>query len=440
MKRIVLSALIPCLALLAGADRLSAAVTTTTLHSFDQIDGWQPIGALVDGGDGYLYGTTQYGGSGVTNPAGTVFRVTPGGSLTSLYSFDFQVTGDEPFAGVLRLGDGTLFGTTRGSGSFNGSVFRLGSGGDFTSLHTFTGYFVGADGGHPQATLVEGGDGNLYGTTTDGGASNIGTLYRIDAGGSYAIVHSFRGGLAPEEDGATPLGALVLGDDGALYGTTSALGPTQPSQSSGTVFRYTPGVSGVATIHAFKGSDGSAPNSTLVKLDGYLYGTTSGGGAHNWGTVFRISESGAFESLHSFDYASGEGTSPVGLAAGSDGNLYGTTATGGASFLGTVYRLRPSGSFQTVFSFSSGNGAGYGPRAPLVQAGDGDFYGTTFSGGEGGYGTVFKIEGGDLIPEPGASSGGVAAALGLGLVAAVRRRRGILTTLPPGRAGPLRSP
>jgi len=428
MKRLALSLLVPCLTLVAGVGQLSAAVTTTTLHSFDHDDGWQPIGALIDGGDGYLYGTTQYGGVGVTNPAGTVFRITPGGSLSSLYTFDFQVTGDEPFAGVLRLGDGTLFGTTRGSGSFNGSVFRLGATGDFTNLHTFTGYFVGADAGHPQAALVEGGDGNLYGTTTDGGASNVGALYRIDAGGSYTIVHSFRGGLAPEQDGATPIGALVLGDDSALYGTTSAGGPTQPSPSSGTVFRYTPGVSGVTTLHAFKGSDGASPNSTLVKArDGYLYGTTSGGGAHNAGTVFRIAENGGdFESLHSFDSLN----SPVGLAAGSDGNLYGTTSTGGANYLGTVYRLRPNGSFETVFSFSSLNAGGYGPRAPLIQAGDGDFYGTTFSGGEtsakcgGGCGTVFKIEGADiLVPEPATALGGAAAGSGLGLVAGLRRLR-----------------
>ena len=425
MKRIALSALVPCLALVAGAGRLSGAVTTTTLHSFDGDDGQQPIAALVDGGDGYLYGTTQNGGLGATNPAGTVFRITPGGSLTSLYTFDFQVTGDEPFAGVLRLGDGTLFGTTRGSGSFNGSVFRLGSTGDFTNLHTFTGYFVGADGGHPEAALVPGGDGNLYGTTTDGGTTNVGTLYRIDAVGNYTLVHSFSGGLGPK-DGASPHGALVLGDDGALYGTTSAIGPTQPAPAAGTVFRFTPGVSGVTTIHAFIGSDdGSGPNSTLVKaLDGYLYGTTSAGGVRNAGTVFRISESGDFESLHSFDASSGDGTSPVGLAAGSDGNLYGTTTSGGANYLGTVFRIRPNGSFETLFSFSSQNAGGYAARAPLIQAGDGDFYGTTSLGGAGGFGTVFKIEGADiLVPEPGAPLSGAAAGLGLGIVAGVRRLR-----------------
>ncbi len=430
MKRLVRFALVACLGLVAGADRVAAEITVTTLHSFDRDDGLQPIGALVDGGDGYLYGTTQYGGSGVTNPAGTVFRITPAGSLTTLYTFEFQVDGDEPFAGVLRLDDGTLFGTTRGSGSFNGSVFALASTGDFTNLHTFTGYFSGADGGHPEAPLVDGGDGNLYGTTTDGGASNIGSLYRIDAENQYSLVHSFSGSLGPE-DGATPRGALVLGDDGALYGTTSALGPTQPSLSVGTVFRFTPGSNDVTTIHAFTGTDGSGPNSTLVKaLDGYLYGTTSNGGAHSLGTVFRISENGDFENLHSFDSAAGDGGNPVGLAAGTDGNLYGTTNAGGAHYFGTIFRIRPNGQFTTLHSFSFSGGGGYSPRAPLVQAGDGNFYGTTFSGGEttatcgGNCGTVFEIDGADiLVAEPSAPFGGAAAGLGLGVLATTRRLR-----------------
>ena len=276
---------------------------------------------------------------------------------------------------------------------------------------------------------MEGGDGSLYGTTTDGGDHDVGTIYKIDAHGNYTIVHSFNGSLSPDLDGSRPGGALVLGDDGALHGTTSANGPTSPSPASGTVFRFTPGVSGVTTLHAFHNTDGAGPNSTLVKgPGGYLYGTTSGGGDHSAGTAFRIREDGSgFESLHSFDFGSGEGT-PVGLAAGDDGNLYGTTGNGGTSFLGTVFRLRPNGSVETLLSFSSLNGGGYGPRAPLVQASDHDFYGTTYSGGApsmncgGGCGTVFKIAGKDiLVPEPDAPLASGAAGLGL-LVAAVRRR------------------
>lgn len=418
-------------AVLAFPVASSADVTATTIHSFDKDDGWEPVGALVDGGDGFLYGATQLGGTGVTNPAGTVFRITPGGTLTSLYTFDFQVTGDEPFAGVVRLDDGTLLGTTRGSGSFNGSVYRLGTAG-FTNLHSFSGFFGGQDGGHPEATLVEGGDGNLYGTTSDGGEHNIGTIYRIDALGDYEIVHSFNGSLGVQ-DGAYPRAALVRGDDGALYGTTTQNGPTQPSAASGTVFRFEPETSDVTTLHGFHDSDGAAPNTALVKgADGFLYGTASSGGAHNAGTVFRIREDGTgFQVLHAFEFTNGDGTSPVGLVAGSDGNLYGTTTAGGSGFIGTVFRQRPNGGYETVLSFPLADTGGYGPRGPLVQASDGDFYGTTYLGGApsakcaGGCGTVFRIPGeGILVPEPDAGSGVLVAELGLGAVVLRRRRIG----------------
>lgn len=420
MRRSICALFGLCLGFVAGAGPSSAAVTATTLHSFDGDDGWSPMGALVDGGDGYLYGTTTLGGDLVLgSPSGTVYRITPGGSLSTLYTFDFQITGDRPFAGVLRMADGTLFGTNRGSGAYEGNVFRLDSGG-FTSLHDFTGNFVGGDGGHPEAAPVEGGDGNLYGTTTTGGPMDIGTLYRIDALGDYTLVHSFSGGVGPQ-DGATPR-ALVLGDDGDLYGTTSALGPTQPTASSGTVYRFSPGESGVTTVHAFRGSDGTGPSSLVKGPDGDFYGTTTAGGTKNQGTVFRLAPDGDFEVLHAFDPAAGDGTGPVGLTVGSDGNLYGATSSGGAG-IGTVFRVRPNGAFRTLFVFDlfavGSGGGGSSPQGPPVQVGN-KLYGTTFLGGTGGKGIVYRFDG-FSVPEPGAAAGGAAA--GLGLVVA-RRRRG----------------
>lgn len=424
MKQIILAGLLVSLAVGAGSTPVAADVVPTTLHSFDEDDGRQPTGALIDGHDGYLYGTTSLGGNGVPNPAGTIFRMTYAGDLTSLYAFEFQVTGDRPFARLLRAANGTLFGTTRGSSSFRGNVFGLTTLGSFASLHTFTGHFVGADGGHPEGGLAAGGDGNLYGLTTDGGASNVGTLYRIAANGTYTLLHSFSGGLGPQ-DGGSPRGELVL-EGGHLYGVTNALGPTQPTAANGTVFRFTPGASGVTTLHAFRGIDGAGPNSTLVKaLDGAFYGTTASGGAHNAGTVFRIRTNGDFATVHAFDSSAGDGTNPVGLAAGSDGNLYGVSSSGGANYLGTVFRVEPDGGFETLFSFSALNGGGYSAQGPLVQADDGDFYGTTNQGGTG-FGTVYKIAGDDiLVPEPGAAATAVAAVSGLGITALVRRRRPI---------------
>lgn len=418
MKRIIALLLVSSIALFAGGRAARAEISATILHSFDGDDGIQPRGPLVDGGDGYLYGTTSLGGSGVPSPAGTVYRITPAGDLTTLYTFEFQVTGDRPVAGVLRLADGSLLGTTRGSGAYVGNVFQLDATNDITNLHTFSGYFGGGDGGHPEAQLAEGADGNFYGTTLDGGATNAGTLYRIDTSGGYTLLHSFS--LGP--DGGQPRAALVLGDDDALYGATSVGGPQQPTPSTGTVFRFTPGVSGVTTIHAFRSSDGIGPNTLVKGLDGDLYGTTTGGGAHSQGTVFRLGTNGDFETLHSFGAAPGEGTSPVGLTAGSDGNLYGTTSSGGEA-LGTIFRVRPNGDFTTLFAFKvsdvvNGSG-GSSPQGPLVQVGT-TLHGTTFLGGPGGDGTVFALEG---ISVPEADAAGAVAAAALGLLRARRRLR-----------------
>jgi uncharacterized repeat protein (TIGR03803 family) len=402
-----------------GAGPAGAVVTAPTLHSFVNSGGCQPYGELIDGGDGYLYGTTSLGGSGVTNPAGTVYRITPAGAFTSLYTFEFQVTGDRPFAGLVRrASDGALFGTNRGTGSFNGNVFRLGSDGSgFTNLHTCTGYFVGADGGHPEAPLADGGDGSFYGTTSDGGATNVGTIYRIDANGDYDLLHSFRGSLDPF-DGATPLGGLARGDDGTLYGTTSGGGP---QGASGTVFRFTPGESGVETIHAFTTAEGAGANSTLVKAaDGWFCGTTGSGGAGKKGTVFRIRENGDFEPVHSFVSGAGDGSGPVGLGASGEGNLYGTTYFGGANYLGTVFRIRWNGRFRTLFSFVSTNGGGYGPQGAPAEASDGHLYGTTLLGGANGCGTIYRLDG-IPVPEPGGAQG--AAALSLAIASSIRRLR-----------------
>jgi uncharacterized repeat protein (TIGR03803 family) len=389
-----------------------AEITPAVVHSFDGTDGQQPRGALVDGGDGFLYGTTVFGGTGVLSPAGTVYRITQAGDLTTLYTFEFQITGDGPVAGVLRLADGTLFGTTRGSGAFNGNVFRLDTGG-FTGLHNFTGYFVGADGGHPEGALVEGGNGNLYGTTTDGGTSNIGTIYQIDALGDYTLVHSF---TPAAQDGIAPR-PLVLADDGNLYGATASGG----TESGGTVFRFTPGGSGVTTLHAFPGSVGTGPTTLVKGLDGALYGTTAAGGTFGVGTVFRITTSGDFESLHSFTLVSGEASYPTGLTVGSDGNLYGTS--GGGVGIGAVFRVRPdNGAFTTLFAFPLPGSSGSSPQGALAQLGD-KLYGTTNQGGAGGKGTVFRIDGLTIAaPEPEAAAGEAVAALCLGLVVARRQR------------------
>jgi len=238
---------------------------------------------------------------------------------------------------------------------------------------------------------VIGPDGKLYGTTSDGGGNSIGTVFRVGTDGAgYAILHSFTG-FAGDKTDFTPRGGLVNGGDGNLYGTTTG----GISSTHGSVFRITTaGI--VTTIHRFAGPDGSSPSGTLFRAsDGNLYGTTSGGGEHNAGTIYRIATDGTFASLHSFDTTAGEGSQPdAGVIEAGDDNFYGTTASGGANFLGTVFVLTPNGDFATVASFGVSATDGWSPRGTLVQGPDGFLYGATFSGGSscsGGCGTIYKL-------------------------------------------------
>jgi uncharacterized repeat protein (TIGR03803 family) len=387
MQRILLAALV-VLGCFFAPNHASAA--PITVHAFTKTDGSAPFAGLILGADGNFYGTTSQGGvagGGGTNPAGTVFKMTPAGDVTTLQTFDFQLTGDQPHAGVVRDGDGKLYGTTRGSGAYQGNVFRVGGG--FQDLHAFSGFFGDADGAHPEAGLVIGPDGKLYGTTYNGGAHDIGTVFRVGTDGTgYVIVHSFNG-LADDKTDLTPLGGLTNGGDGNLYGTTSGGGTTK-----GTVFRIT--TAGVlTTLHRFNGTDGASPSgSLLLASDAKLYGTTSTGGTSNAGTIYRIATDGTFTSLHSFDTAVGEGSQPDGVMEASDGNFYGVTVNGGASFLGTAFVLTPNGNFATLASFAFSTTDGWSPRGVLTQGADGFLYGVANSGGNGctgGCGTVFKL-------------------------------------------------
>src|SRR5438105_191846 len=252
-----------------------------------------------------------------------------------------------------------------------------------TTLHSFN----GGDGRSPEAALVQGSDGNFYGTTLLGGAHLKGTVFKIDPTGSLTTLHSFSGSPG---DGAVPFAGLVQGSDGNFYGTTASGG----AFFQGTVFRMTP--SGAITVlHSFNSffSEGAVPFAALVQgCDGNFYGTTALGGAHFKGTVFKINAAGSLTTLHSFSGSPGEGANPIaGLVQGSDGNLYGTTALGGTHFRGTVFNIDATGSLTTLHSFAGSPGEGALPFAGLVQGSDGKFYGTTALGGAHGAGTVFNL-------------------------------------------------
>src|SRR5262249_3468576 len=242
-----------------------------------------------------------------------------------------------------------------------------------TTLHSFT----GDDGRSPEAALVQGSDGNFYGTTVLGGAHLKGAVFQIDATGSLTTLHSFSG---PPSDGPLPFAGLVQGTDGNFYGTTASGG----AFFQGTVFRMTP--SGAITVlHSFNSffSEGAVPFAGLVQgSDGNFYGTTLFGGAHFKGTVFKINGTGSFTTLHSFSGSPSDGANPLAaLVQGSDGNFYGTTGSGGVHVQGTVFRITPAGAVTVLHSFSGFPNEGAVPFAWVLQGRDGNFYRTPSFGG-----------------------------------------------------------
>ncbi len=264
--------------------RISTNGTLTSLYLFTGgNDGANPYAALALGSDGYFYGTTYSGG---TNGYGTVFKISTTGALTSLYSF---TGGNEPVrAGLVQGSDGYFYDTTVIGGTYRcGTVFRISTNGTLTSLYSFG----GNDGRTPYAGLVQGRDGNFYGTTSLGGTYGAGTVFKIDANGTLTPLYSFGsilGGYGNSLDGAQPSAALVQGSDGNFYGTTSGGGAytNQYGQGCGTVFRIS--TNGTLTsLYSFTGINGQCLYAALtLGNDGNFYGTTYNGGSGGYGTVF----------------------------------------------------------------------------------------------------------------------------------------------------------
>ena len=362
----------------------------TVLHSFSGSDGQLAESALVQGSDGNFYGTTARGGA---NHKGTVFKIDSTGNLTTLHSFSgFPSDGANPIAGLIQGSDGNFYGTTALGGMFyQGTMFRITPAGAVTIMHSFSGLL--GDGSVPVGGLVQASDGSFYGTTALGGWHSMGTVFRT-ALGIVVTLHSFSG--APGE-GANPTAKLVQGSDGNFYGTTVRGG----AQNRGAAFKIT-ALGSFTMLHSFSGSpgEGANPVAGLVQgSDGNFYGTTGLGGEHYLGTVFKIDSTGSLTMLHSFGASAGDGAAPLaGLVQGSDGNFYGTTALGGAHHLGTLFNIASAGSLTTLHSFSGSPGEGASPVSALVQGSDGNFYGTTALGGAHVWGTVFKFSASALAP------------------------------------------
>jgi uncharacterized repeat protein (TIGR03803 family) len=378
------------LLLWALATIASPAQTFTRLHSFSGTDGSNPQGALIQATDGNLYGTTSFGGahSGCSidkTTCGTVYRITTSGTLTTVHSFD-GTGGYRPLAGLIQVGRRDLYGTTAQGGVTGvGTVFKINLSGKFTTMQSFD---YSPQGALPKASLVHATNGKFYGAAPDGGVDSAGTVFEITPSGKLTVIYAFCFNCT---NGAQPIAPLVQATNGKLYGT--AVNGGVPDQC-GTIFEITT-QGALSLLHAFTARDGCYPEAGLVQSsDGSLYGTASAGGTDgNNGTFFRITMSGEMTPLHMFsgtDGAAPEGT----LVQATDGNFYGTTYAGGAYGHGTIFKVTRAGTLTTLYSFCAQSACldGDSPTSGLIQASDGKFYGTTLFGGANNDGTIFSLD------------------------------------------------
>jgi len=360
----------------------------TTLYSFDGTHGATPQGGLTLGNDGALYGTTRNGG---TNGYGAIFRITTGGAFTPLFSFGF--TNANPATALCLAPDGNFYGGTAygpalgtGSAYSYGTLFRVTTAGVFSQLVALTNSLGYA----PAKSFALGADGAIYGTMSAGGLNGNGAAFRLTTGGNYTVLASFSG----FNPGATPLGGLTFGADATtnFYGTCQGGG----GNAEGSIFRlavnpnaYTN--STLTQLASFNSTlNGSQPTAgTTVGQDGKLYGVTYYGVSGAWGCFYSTPAGGGAITLLGL-FNNGGGLLPKAPPVpGGDGNFYGTTYSGGPGDNGTIYRITTNGTFTQLATLGGTNGAN--PIAPLCIGADGALYGTTYSGSPGNAGTVFRV-------------------------------------------------
>ncbi len=413
-RRRLFASLIAGALLLSPATALASTLTITELCGFPYDgfssltypDGRYSVAPLVQASDGNFYGTTLTGGDDgekcAHTCAGTVFKITPQGKLTRLYTFSYgsssapYANGSSPAAGLVQGRDGYLYGTTT-SGGYpkydSGVIFKISKTGQFQKLHDFCQAAGCPDGETPYAGLTLGRDGNLYGTTQwAGGGGYQGTIFRITPSGTFTKLTDFNAATGSASGQSFP--GLIQASDGNFYGTTDR-----------SVFRVTP-TGQLTALHSFFVSGACTPKSngcdavgSLVQAsNGKLYGVTFTGGANNAGTVFELSLTGDFQKI--FDFAPTiDGYLPNSLIQASDGNLWGTTNREySSSGNGWLYTITTSGSLLESTPLTSKTGVG--PMAALIQGNDGKLYGTATAVGTGNTGSIFTVSDGLSSPEP----------------------------------------
>jgi uncharacterized repeat protein (TIGR03803 family) len=418
---------------------VQAAPAVSTVVAFS---GSSPVGNLVKGADGALYGVST---TSTSVTSGLIYRTTVDGSaITTLYQIKHD-DGITPQAGLLVGSDGKFYGTTKfgktGTLDTTGTIFQLAQGGTgYTTLYRFAPFTTvnqsaqpkNDDGAYPEAELIEGLDKMadpvpngypvyLYGVTNAGGANGTGTIFRVSRDGTnFKMLHEFgaitstvASGLTANVDGAAPTGRLLQDAAGYLYGTTSLGG----ANGRGFIFRIASDGTAFTPLHEFsagtlntttsllENAEGTVPAAGLIDGgDGFLYGVASQGGTSGYGTIFKIKPDGTgFAVIHTF--ATANGANPVAeLLLGTDGLLYGTTYGGGtsstntASTFGTLFSIARDGTaFTVLHNFDGTNGAR--PAGQLLQLSDTVFVGTASSNGRCSGGTVYRYSTtGETVP------------------------------------------
>lgn len=353
----------------------SQAQTFTNLYSFSGPDGSTPTAGLVRDAAGNLYGTTFYGGA---YGFGTVFKLDANSNESVLYSFAGGTDGANPYGGVVRDSAGDLYGTTSAGGNpvcQCGTVFKVSSAGKETTLYRFRG---ATDGAIPWSGLIRDNLGNLFGTTSSGGYQNYGTVFKVTNSGKESVLYRFRAG----GDGSMPLAGVIRDSAGNLYGTaTGTSGGAAVLFKIDTSKRY-------SVLYTFDTNDYGFPESDLV----FCYGNAICGTQFmcEGGAVWEFTPAGEYKVLYSPpDYNAGCWLAG-GVVQDKAGNLYGTASGAGGGDSGTIFEIFAGGGAQTLYSFPGPND-GYYPQGDLVLDKRGNLYGTTPYGGAVGYGTIWKL-------------------------------------------------
>jgi uncharacterized repeat protein (TIGR03803 family) len=384
------------------------AYTFSVLHTFNGTNGESPDGALITDSEGNLYSTATYGGNagcvngGGFSGCGTVFKLNKNGKQTMLYKFPGSgADGANPNVGLVADKAGNLYGTTVGGGAHgDGSVFKLDSSGKETVLYSFSG---GTDGGIPNSSLIfdAAGD-NLYGTTESGGdmsctdlfsPTGCGVVFRVNkTTGKETVLYAFTG-----KDGASSIAALSTDAAGNLYGTAFLGGnlncpsPVGPGAGCGLVFKINKATGKVGVLHRFNGADGALPSAALyIDKSGDLYGTTAYGGALGFGVVFKLDTNRIETVLYSFTGGADGGEPDGGLIEDAAGNFYSTATEGGdlsctnplvSPGCGVVFMLNKTTGNETVLYSFTGGADGAVPAVSLIRDAAGNLYGTAMQGG-----------------------------------------------------------